>query len=122
MKSKKVRCLGTILVLVIIGICAICYCPHKVTYTKVVKEATCFKLGQIDTICKRCDKVLENKTLEKIAHTFGEYELIINPSASGPGLEVRVCYVCLKEEKREYYCPHNMTYDKVIRKQYFRKN
>ena len=51
MKRKKRRCIGTILVIFLILLCAIYYCPHKVTYTKVVKYATCVESGQIDTIC-----------------------------------------------------------------------
>lgn len=108
MNCKKRRYLGMILVMLLFGLSAICYCPHKVTYTKVVKEATCFESGQIDTLCKRCDTVLENNILEKTAHTFGDYELTIKPSASKPGLEVRVCSVCFKEEKREYFCVHEV--------------
>ena len=108
MKSKKVRYWGIILVILMIGLCVICYCPHKVTYTKVVKDATCFELGQIDTICKRCDTVLAQNMLEKKSHTYGEYELVIKPSVFAPGLEVRVCSVCLKKEKREYFCVHEV--------------
>lgn len=108
MNCKKIRYWGTILVILLMGICAICYCPHKVTYTKVVKEATCFELGQRDIICKRCDAILENNIIEKTAHTFGDYKLTIKPSAFKPGLEVRVCSVCLKEEEREYFCVHEV--------------
>ena len=108
MNCKKRRYFGTILVMLLIVIGTICYCPHKVTYTKVVKKATCFEFGQIDTICKRCNTVLSSNTLEKKAHTFGSYELKIKPSAIKPGLEVRVCSVCLKEEKREYFCVHEI--------------
>ena len=72
-----------------IGLWAICYCPHKVTYTEVVKEGTCFELGKIDTICKRCDTVLSSKTLEKTVHTFGEYKITVEPSAFSPGVETR---------------------------------
>ena len=103
MKCKKIRYWEVTLVIVLIVLYAIWYCPHKVTYTDIVKEATCFENGQIDTICKKCNTVLASNTLEKTAHTFGEYELTIKPSASTPGLEIRVCSVCSKEEKREFY-------------------
>lgn len=115
MKCKKARYLWVILVLLFFICVGFFYCPHKETYTKIAKVANCFELGQMDTICKRCDTILESNSIEKTAHTFGDYELIINPSPSGAGLEVRVCKVCLKEEKREYYCPHEVTYNKVIK-------
>lgn len=115
MKCKKIRYLVIILVIVMIGLYAIFYCPHKVTYTKLVKEATCFELGQIDTLCKRCDTVLVSNTIERTVHTFGKYKLTVEPSASGPGLEVRICSVCLAEEKREYYCPHDSVYTELVK-------
>lgn len=109
MKCKKRRYIGAILVIILALLCVVtCYCPHKVTYTKIVKYATCFESGQIDTICERCETVLESNTLEKTPHTFGEYELRIKPNALGPGVEVRVCSVCLKVEKREYFCVHEV--------------
>lgn len=115
MNCKKRRYLGMILVMLLLVFSAIFYCPHKVTYTKVAKEANCFEPGQIDTICKRCDTILESNTLEKTAHTFGDFELTIKPSASSTGLEVRVCSICSKEEKRLYYCPHEVTYTEVVK-------
>ena len=108
MKCKKKRCLWTILVALLIVLCTGCSCKHQETYTKIVKEATCCELGQIDTICVKCDTVLASNPREKCAHTFGDYELTIKPSSLGPGLEVRVCSSCLKEEKREYFCSHEV--------------
>lgn len=108
MKGKNKRYLGLVLVIVLTLLWATKYCPHKTTYTKIVQEATCFELGKKETVCQKCDYVLESKTLEKTAHIFGDYELVVKPTALKPGIEVRTCTKCLKQEKRDYYCIHEI--------------
>lgn len=115
MICKKRRYLWIILVMLVLLCTAFCFCPHKKTYTKVVKQANCFETGQIDTICKMCVTIIESRRIEKTNHIFGAYELKRNPSASAPGLEVRVCSVCLKEEEREFDCLHKVKYNKVVK-------
>lgn len=108
MKCKKKRCLRTILVVLLVLLIALCYCPHEVIRSQIVEEANCIKNGMIEIVCKRCDKVLKEEILEKTAHEFGEYTLRIKPNEYGPGLEVRSCRICLKEEEREYFCKHEV--------------
>lgn len=108
MKGKKKRYLVLILAILLILLKFSNYCPHKATYTKVIKEPTCYELGQIQTICERCGTLLASDTLEKTHHIFGDYELTVKPTALEPGIEVRICSKCLKEEKREYYCWHKV--------------
>lgn len=104
MKSKKKRYFRTIFILVLAAVLvAVCYCPHKVTYTKIVKEATCTEKGQMEIICERCDKIIGQKDLAQKLHVFGEYELKVEPTPIEPGLEVRKCFACLKEEERECF-------------------
>ncbi|MBR3614766.1 MAG: hypothetical protein IKL55_06270 [Clostridia bacterium] len=111
MKRKNERYIGMLLAVLLVAICAIYYCPHKENYTKVVKVATCFEEGQIDTICKKCKTVLSSDVLEKASHFFGDYEIKIKPSEFKTGLEVRICKKCSKEETREYFCEHKITED-----------
>lgn len=86
MNCKKRRCFGIILVIVLIVIGSICYCPHKVTYTKIIKEATCFEIGQKEEkkeyVCVHEINPEEKWTYVKYATPFEKGERYKN------------CYLC----------------------------
>ena len=78
MKCKKKRYLFLVLGIFLVIWIIFFYCPHNETYTKISKNATCFENGKKDTICKKCNLILESNILEKTNHTFSVYKLEVS--------------------------------------------
>lgn len=76
-------------------------CNHKVQKNVVKEEATCTKPGLEETICERCNTVLDTKKIEATGHSFGEYTVTKEATCTEAGEKVRVCSKCGEEEKVE---------------------
>ena len=64
----------------------------------VVKESTCTETGLKVKKCTRCDEILEERTIEKVDHTYGEGE-VIHEATCLTGSETRfLCTVCGTEK------------------------
>ncbi|NJE45089.1 hypothetical protein [Massilimicrobiota sp. SW1139] len=76
---------------------------HGETELKNAKEATCTEEGYTgDKVCKVCGEVLEKGTvIEKIAHTFGEWTVTKEPTATEKGEKQHTCTICGYVEKQE---------------------
>ena len=59
-----------------------------------MKEATCAERGIKQKTCTVCGTVIETEELEKLPHTYGEWEIITEPTCTESGVESAVCEVC----------------------------
>ena len=73
---------------------------HRIKELRNVKDATCELAGYSgDTYCKDCGKKLESGTvIPATGHSFGEYEVVKEPTSTEEGLKSRTCSVCGKVE------------------------
>ena len=73
---------------------------HKETELRNVKVTTCESDGYSgDTYCKDCGEKLESGTvIPATGHSFGEYEVVKEPTSTEEGLKSRTCGVCGKVE------------------------
>lgn len=71
---------------------------HKAADWTVVKEATCMEEGLKVKKCIVCDEILEERTIEKVDHTYGEGK-VIHEATCLTGSETRfLCTVCGNEK------------------------
>ena len=65
-----------------------------------IQQATCELAGYSgDTYCKDCGEKLESGTvIPATGHSFGEYEVVKEPTSTEEGLKSRTCSVCGKVE------------------------
>ena len=57
----------------------------------VDKEATCVEEGSKSRHCSRCDETTEETPIEKVNHSFGEWQVIKAPTCTKEGTEERYC-------------------------------
>ena len=108
MKFMKMRYFITFLVVLLILLMAFAYCPHKVKNSEVIQEANCIQTGIVEIRCQRCEKLLNEEFIHNTDHKYGAFFVKAEPDEFGPGVEVRVCEICFKEETREYFCEHQV--------------
>ena len=69
---------------------------------KVTKEATCKEEGEITYTCiatnEDCDKKTYTEVIPKLAHTYGEWEVVKEATTTDTGLNSHKCKVCGYEE------------------------
>ena len=69
---------------------------------KVTKEATCKEEGEITYTCIAtngdCDKKTYTEVIPKLAHTYGEWEVVKEATTTDTGLKSHKCKVCGYEE------------------------
>ena len=80
-------------------------CKHKETLP-VLNEATCEEDGLNQTICSKCELVVEEKVIPALGHSYGDYFVSVQPTPAANGIETRICATCENKEEREYLCPH----------------
>ena len=68
-----------------------------------MKEPTCTEEGYTgDKVCTVCGEVVEaGTTIEKIAHSFGDWTVVAQPTATEKGEQQRICTICGSVEKQE---------------------
>lgn len=77
-------------------------CNHSNITTEVVTEPTCSQYGQETSTCGKCGNVASTKTLEKLPHTPGEWEVTKEPDeCRKDGERVKYCEVCGEVAERE---------------------
>lgn len=76
---------------------------HGETRLENMKEPTCTEEGYTgDKVCTVCGKVVEaGTTIEKIAHSFGDWTVVVQPTATEKGEQQRICIICGSVEKQE---------------------
>ena len=56
----------------------------------------------MDKVCTVCGEVVEaGTTIEKIAHSFGDWTVVAQPTATEKGEQQRICTICGSVEKQE---------------------
>lgn len=76
---------------------------HGETRLENMKEPTCTEEGYTgDKVCTVCGEVVEaGTTIEKIAHSFGDWTVVAQPTATEKGEQQRICIICGSVEKQE---------------------
>ena len=76
---------------------------HGETRLENMKEPTCTEEGYTgDKVCTVCGEVVEaGTTIEKIAHSFGDWTVVAQPTATEKGEQQRICTICGSVEKQE---------------------
>ena len=77
---------------------------HNWQLFETVREATCTQYGKIRMICYGCGELSEIYT-EMIPHSWGEWEILTEPTDHSAGERQHTCQVCGKTEKEAYYLP-----------------
>ncbi|MBO4769586.1 MAG: hypothetical protein J5563_02250 [Clostridia bacterium] len=73
-------------------------CKHTSTH-KVRQEPTCGDTGYENEVCDKCGAVISSRTLEATGnHSYGQWEIIINPTSTVKGQKQHSCSVCGKVE------------------------
>lgn len=100
---------------------------HEVSKWTTIKESTCSKDGLKEGTCSRCKETV-SESLDKVAHTTGDWEVKTNCVISAqavvtPGEEVQKCKSCGKElNSREYTIEITTSQRNAILKAYERVN
>lgn len=100
---------------------------HEVSKWTTIKESTCSKDGLKEGTCSRCKETV-SESLDKVAHTTGDWEVKTNCVISAqavvtPGEEVQKCKSCGKElNSREYTIELTTSQRNAILKAYERVN
>ena len=100
---------------------------HEVLKWTTIKESTCSKDGLKEGTCSRCKETV-SESLDKVAHTTGDWEVKTNCVISAqavvtPGEEVQKCKSCGKElNSREYTIELTTSQRNAILKAYERVN
>lgn len=100
---------------------------HEVSKWTTIKESTCSKDGLKEGTCSRCKETV-SESLDKVAHTTGDWEAKTNCVISAqavvtPGEEVQKCKSCGKElNSREYTIELTTSQRNAILKAYERVN
>ncbi len=76
------------------------FAEHIHVYDKVVTEATCTAAGYITYICN-CGDSFVSGSIPALGHSFGKWTVIIEPTETQKGLEIRTCTLCGISETRE---------------------
>lgn len=66
-------------------------CAHE--YETNITNATCTKKGKEEQICKKCGDIISHD-IEKIAHSFGEYKVVLSATCTSDGYEEAKCLNC----------------------------
>ena len=76
---------------------------HGETRLENMKEPTCTEEGYTgDKVCTVCGEIVEvGTTIEKIAHSFGDWTVVAQPTATEKGEQQRICSICGSVEKQE---------------------
>lgn len=70
-------------------------------YTETVTEPTCAKGGYTTHTCALCgDSYVDSETEPTGVHTYGQWQIITQPTVDASGEEKRVCSVCDNAETR----------------------
>ena len=87
----------------------------------VLKEATCKETGKMEYVCSICNKVVSEKTIEKIAHTV-VIDKEVKPTCEKDGLkEGKHCSVCgevITPQKTVPKLGHTVVKDKAVKPTY----
>ena len=100
---------------------------HEVSKWTTIKESTCSKDGLKEGTCSRCKETV-SESLDKVAHTTGDWEVKTNCVISAqavvtPGEEVQKCKSCGKElNSRKYTIELTTSQRNAILKAYERVN
>ena len=73
-------------------------CSHKLNHITV--PSTCKVVGMEYDICSECGETFNEKTLPLAAHTWSEWTVVKEATATVEGQEKRTCSVCNKVETR----------------------
>lgn len=76
---------------------------HGETRLENMKEPTCTEEGYTgDKVCTVCGEIVEaGTTIQKIAHSFGDWTVVAQPTATEKGEQQRICTICGSVEKQE---------------------
>ncbi len=73
--------------------------PIKVPETPATCEETGLTPGEV---CAYCEKVLKaQEVIPALNHTFGKWEIVVEPDDVFGGLQMRTCLICAKSENEE---------------------
>ena len=93
---------------------------HNGTW-RVLKEVTCKETGKMEYVCSICNKVVSEKTIEKIAHTV-VIDKEVKPTCEKDGLtEGKHCSVCgevITPQKTVPKLGHTVVKDKAVKPTY----
>ena len=98
---KKVCIIAGIVAVVMIVACVVLFftdfgkqltCRHQ--YNVSVTEATCISEGYTTSTCPICGKVKTTNTVPAIAHSFGEWSVVKEPTCTESGSKSRRCSLC----------------------------
>ena len=70
------------------------------SYGIVVVQPTCTKQGYTDHICKNCGHIYTDTYVEPLGHSWGEWEVTVEPQYQKEGEASRFCPVCQTTEKK----------------------
>lgn len=73
------------------------YAIINTTSRHIVKEPTCLEEGIEAAPCVRCGVMVESQLPKSFRHSYGEYQILQEPTFDSPGKEVRYCTVCGEE-------------------------
>ena len=69
-------------------------------YGTVIVQPTCVKQGYTDHICKNCGHTYTDTYVEPLGHSWGEWEVTVEPQYQKEGEASRFCPVCQTTEKK----------------------
>ncbi len=74
------------------------FCGHEMS-VDFVKEPGCFTEGATYHICPQCDYVYSDNITSAVGHTWGEWEVTVEPTQCTKGAKIRTCSVCGASEE-----------------------
>ena len=73
---------------------------HVHTLSHITVPSTCKVAGMEYDICSECGETFNEKTLDKLAHTWGEWTVVKEATTTAEGQEKRTCSACGEVETR----------------------
>lgn len=70
------------------------YDGHAHKFTSITDPSTCIENGASYKLCSVCNEKYEYTALPKSAHTYGDWEITVQPTTQAAGTKERTCTVC----------------------------
>ncbi len=77
---------------------------HNWQFFETIREASCTEYGKYRQICYGCGDI-QIIYSEMLPHTWGEWEILTEPTDHSAGERQHTCQICGKTEKELYYMP-----------------